>query len=220
VQDTEADLILSYYFAGELFDFKHLVGNALLADKIFGLSKGKFKAILPQELEQASERGIDIRNDDLEALIRSDLALFNFDGTDLDSGTVVEFVIAKMLDIPCVTLRTDFRNAGDQKEGSDWNLMCSGYPRSEEVSINAIALWKDSDSCVTSYVHNLSEIIVSSFEEVLEKNPLISNELELKKLYSNCIKLCGGNLDYILNEREVEKIITRKLFKQKKLRSQ
>ena len=77
---------------------------------------------------------VDIRNQDLKQVMACDLALFNFDGTDLDSGTVVEFMMAKVLDIPSVLLRSDFRASGDQeREGDDWNLMCSFYPRSKKV---------------------------------------------------------------------------------------
>ena len=61
----------------------------------------------------------------------------NFDGCELDSGTVVEFCFAKMLDLPAVLLRTDFRVKGDN--GKDpWNLMCSGYPRTEVLLISAM----------------------------------------------------------------------------------
>lgn len=62
--------------------------------------------------EGASIKTIDIRNRDIKAVMEADLVFFNFDGTDLDSGTVVEFMIAKMLDIPAVLLRTDCRNGG------------------------------------------------------------------------------------------------------------
>ena len=54
----------------------------------------------------------------------------------LDSGTVVEFVYAKLLDIPAVILRTDFRGGGDQDtDGDAWNLMVSFYPRTRNVTL-------------------------------------------------------------------------------------
>ena len=87
---------------------------------------------------------VDIRNQDLMQVMACDLGLFNFDGTDLDSGTVVEFMMAKMLDIPSVLLRSDFRASGDQeREGDDWNLMCSFYPRSRKVQFNAMAWYQE-----------------------------------------------------------------------------
>ena len=42
-----------------------------------------------------------------------DLCILNYDGPELDSGTVVEFMVSKFADIPSVIVRTDFRNAGD-----------------------------------------------------------------------------------------------------------
>ena len=134
----------SVYFAGDLFDHKHLLGNAILAETITRRSKGKYESILPQALEKTFTRTIDIRNQDLFLLMNCDLGLFNFDGTDLDSGTVVEYVIAKILDIPSVILRSDFRNSGDQKQGGDnWNLMCSNYPRSRIIQFNAMEWYQD-----------------------------------------------------------------------------
>lgn len=132
------------YFAGDLFDHKHLAGNAILAEAIDRRSAGRYACVVPQDLEQATARMVDIRNQDLKQVMACDLALFNFDGTDLDSGTVVEFMMAKMLDIPSVLLRSDFRASGDQeREGDDWNLMCSFYPRSIKVQFNAMAWYQE-----------------------------------------------------------------------------
>ena len=104
---------MDVYFAGELFSAKHIIGNAVLAAAIETVSEGRFSCILPQALEQRGTTPRAIRDQDLEAVYRSDVALFNFDGTEVDSGTVVEFMFAKFLDIPSVILRTDFRAAGD-----------------------------------------------------------------------------------------------------------
>ena len=132
------------YFAGDLFDHKHLAGNAILADAVDRRSGGRYACVVPQDLEQATGRMVDIRNQDLMQVMACDLGLFNFDGTDLDSGTVVEFMTAKMLDIPTVLLRSDFRASGDQeREGDDWNLMCSFYPRTKKVQFNAMAWYQE-----------------------------------------------------------------------------
>ena len=118
----------SIYFAGDLFNHKDLIGNLLLSEAIEKESSGSYICVVPQHLEQSTNRSIDIRNSDLSEIIKADLILLNFDGTELDSGTVVEFLFAKALDIPAVILRSDFRAAGDQERGDPWNLMCSGYP--------------------------------------------------------------------------------------------
>lgn len=125
----------SVYFAGELFDIKHLTGNALLAESIFAKSKGKYLCHLPQDFELRGLNPHVIRDQDIIALFESDLAVFNFDGTELDSGTVVEFMLAKFADIPAVLLRSDLRAAGDQgsTKKDPWNLMASFYPRTEVV---------------------------------------------------------------------------------------
>src|SRR3954471_3430567 len=116
------------YFAGELFSLKHLIGNAWLAEAIYEKSHGKYRCLLPQDLIPPGRTGRSIRDQDLRALIACDLALFNYDGPDLDSGTVVEFMYAKFADIPSVLLRSDIRNAGDFRN-EPWNLMSSYYPR-------------------------------------------------------------------------------------------
>jgi len=131
------------YFAGELFSAKHLAGNAAVAQAIYKLSKGKYLPSLPQDLELRSTAAQDIRDTDIHSLLECDLAIFNFDGPELDSGTVVEFMFAKMADIPCVILRSDFRSAGDQPGGDPWNLMASFYPRSVSVAINSMSLYKE-----------------------------------------------------------------------------
>ena len=46
------------YFAGELFDHKHLIGNALLAAHIERLSNGRYRCVLPQDLEQTDSRAV------------------------------------------------------------------------------------------------------------------------------------------------------------------
>ncbi len=129
------------YFAGELFSSKHLVGNAALADAIARASNLNFSCVLPQTLEDREMSAQDIRDKDIVTLIGCDLALFNFDGPELDSGTVTEFMFAKFADIPALLLRTDFRRGGDQ--GADpWNLMMSFYPRTRTLCLNSMEIYK------------------------------------------------------------------------------
>ena len=84
----------------------------------------------------------DIRDKDIVTLIGCDLALFNFDGPELDSGTVAEFMFAKFADIPSLLLRTDFRRGGDQGE-DPWNLMMSFYPRTRTLCLNSLEIYKE-----------------------------------------------------------------------------
>jgi nucleoside 2-deoxyribosyltransferase len=129
------------YFASELFSLKHLIGNAYLAEAIYEKSHGKYLCVLPQNIEQRRTTAHSIRDHDIRTLLSCDLALFNYDGTELDSGTVVEFMFAKFADIPSVLLRSDIRHGGDQV-GDPWNLMTSFYPRTASVLVNSITLYK------------------------------------------------------------------------------
>lgn len=131
----------SVYFGGELFSVKHLVGNAWLAEAIYEKSHGRFRCVLPQDfaLRRASARAV--RDHSLRTLIGSDFALFNFDGADLDSGTVVEFMIAKFADIPSVLVRTDVRHA-DAGRDARWNLMATGFPRTASVIVPSLARYR------------------------------------------------------------------------------
>ena len=131
------------YFGGELFSAKHLLGNAALADAIRERSQGRFLPRLPQNFEQRDLSAQQVRDQDIRALLACDLGLFNYDGPELDSGTVVEFMFAKFADIPAVLLRTDFRTAGDQWIGGDpWNLMSSFYPRTTPLVCHAMSIYQ------------------------------------------------------------------------------
>ena len=138
---------LKIYFAGDLFDSKDLAGNLLMADAVERISGGRYKVMLPQdgECEVVERTSQSIRDADFELLLSCDIIVANFDGTDLDSGTVVEFCFAKMVDMPALLLRTDFRNSGDHTlpDGEPWNLMCSYYPRTRVLHINAMQYYHD-----------------------------------------------------------------------------
>jgi hypothetical protein len=122
-------------------------------------------------------------------LLGCDLGLFNYDGPELDSGTVVEFMFAKFADIPSVLLRTDFRGAGDQLEGGDpWNLMSSFYPRTKVVVLNAMAIYQaglgespggeDASSAAAAYLIEAAAVaVIAAFEELLELPPHLPRDL-------------------------------------------
>lgn len=130
------------YFGGELFSAKHLCGNAALAERLYERSGGRYVSVIPQNLEQRDTTAQQIRDQDIRTLLQCDVGLFHYDGPELDSGTVIEFMFAKFADIPAVLLRTDFREGGDQGP-EPWNLMSSFYPRTETVLLDAMALYKE-----------------------------------------------------------------------------
>ena len=129
---------------GSLFNHKDLTGNALLAEYIEKCSGNQYRCCLPQNVEQHQTTALDIRNKDIVKLIECDLGLFNFDCTELDAGVVVEFMLAKFLDMPAVILRSDFRTCGEKEiGGEDWNFMCSFYRETRVVQFNAIISYQE-----------------------------------------------------------------------------
>lgn len=183
----------SVYFAGDLFNSKDLLGNAVMADAIFEVSQGRYKCVLPQDLEQNKLNPKAIRDSDILNLLSSDVAIFNFDGSELDSGTVVEFMFAKFADIPSVVLRSDFRNGGDcqktncNEKGDDtvfppWNLMASFYPRTKIVLANcakeyALAHGNSKEKAFASILQ-IAKKVVSSFDEVVATKPVMQKNIK------------------------------------------
>jgi hypothetical protein len=170
------------FFAGELFDHKHLTGNQMLAMQIGNASNGRFECFLPQDMNTAGLSFDEIRRKDLNALFNADLALFNFDGGDADSGAVAEFIAAKAINKPAVLFRSDFRSAGDQEQLAPWNLMCSGYPNTETLVVNSMQLYKSlrkqSPVETIEAVHrNIAEMLVEKFNAVLKNAAAPSPEV-------------------------------------------
>jgi nucleoside 2-deoxyribosyltransferase len=129
------------YFGGELFSLKHLIGNAWLAEAIYEKSHGKFRCLLPQDFQFSRRGARAVRDYCLRALVACDLALLNFDGPDLDSGTVIEFMVAKFADIPTVLVRSDVRHVSDVRS-EPWNLMACGFPRTSVVLVPSLSRYR------------------------------------------------------------------------------
>ena len=194
---------LSIYFAGALFNHKDLIGNRILANVLERISEGRYRCVLPQDLESSVSRAIDVRNQDLKSVIEADLTLFHFDGTELDSGTIVEFMVAKMLDIPAVVIRTDFRLSGDQsKDGDPWNLMCSGYPRTKVILRNGMKDYQNASRRSSSeqemlnmYLSPVAHLIDRNFIELLQHPSLFGGDIDKAQMhYDWAIRFPGGGL--------------------------
>ncbi len=203
--------MFSIYFAGDLFDQKHITGNLLLARQIEHKSSERYTCILPQNWEgKVYKNTIDIRNKDIAAIINADMVLFNFDGTDLDSGTVVEFMIAKMLDIPAVILRTDCR-VGGYLNNEDWNLMVNGFPRCAIVKHSALFVY---NQLGLDIMHNLiADSVINAFENLLLEKSLFYSAQEMFYAYKHIIKLCGSDLDQLITDSDLKRIIDHKIQK-------
>ncbi len=211
------------YFAGSLFNHKDLTGNALLAQYIQKCSGNRYRCCLPQDVEQHHTSAREIRNELIAKLIECDLGLFNFDGTELDAGMVVEFMLAKFLDIPAVILRSDFRTCGEKEiGGDDWNFMCSFYPRTKIVQLNAIISYQNAlegsqskEKAIVRYYNQIAELVIENLESVRKEAPLQkSDRKKLEALYQWALIFPGGGIEkWFSNETFVDGIIAAKIQK-------
>ena len=212
---------LRIYFAGDLFDSKDLGGNLMLADAIDRYAEGRYQVMLPQngECEVQERTSQSIRDADFELLFNCDVIVANFDGPDLDSGTVVEFCFAKMLDMPAVLLRTDFRDGGDKTlpDGSPWNLMCSHYPRTENLHINGMVLYHECKAqtilpadFLNNYYNRIAEKIVAALDRVVAEPAWLEGH-RLMEQYKSTVRSIGGTLPKRLPKARLREIIDSKV---------
>lgn len=191
-----------YYFAGGLFDHKELIGNHLLAEAIARLSGGRWEALLPQKAEnQLRPDALEIRDNDFAMVLQADAAIFNFDGSELDSGTVAEFMAARFLDLPCVLFRTDFRSAGDQNaDGEPWNLMLSGYPRTATLRYDCMSRYQElfrglsTAEALEKYYAEMAEAVIAKLDAATCMTPVYQSEAERQTARNLLIRTCGGTL--------------------------
>ena len=220
----------SVYLGGELFSLKHLIGNAWLAEAIYEKSHGRFRCLPPQDFTELRGRsGRAIRDFNLRALVGCDLALFNFDGSDLDSGTVVEFMAAKFADLPAVLLRTDVRNAGERRD-EPWNLMASYFPRTATVMVPSLFAYRGalqrrqrrrledalhlagqhSSAAAQLVCEHVAAQCVRAFDRVLAVPPVMPRHLR-EEAYQWLPVLCGLHGKQKEMRKEFERHLERKV---------
>ena len=205
------------YFAGELFSLKHLAGNALLADGIERAPGSSYRCIMPQDLEQRGTTPVEIRNQDLLHVLTCDVGVYHFDGPELDSGTVVEFMIAKMLDIPAVIVRTDFRLGGDSKT-DPWNLMVSSYPRTEVVLADSMAEYQihlrsgpiSPVEAASRASSDLAVKIVAALDKAKSAAPLLSGS-HREAVYEWMRHLPGSGFSSIISTEQLAQLLDQKI---------
>ena len=211
---------LKIYFAGDLFDHKDLAGNLLLAKAVERVSGNRYQLLLPQdgECEVVSRTSQSIRDEDFKLLYNCDLLIANFDGPDLDSGTVVEFCFAKMVDMPTLLLRTDFRDSGDHTlpDGEPWNLMCSHFPRTEVLYLNAMVRYHDCrnnaaeiDDLLTGFYTSIASDVVDALDRVCQQKSWLGAE-NLSRQYRMALKSVGGSVEAAFDGEAFEQIIASK----------
>jgi nucleoside 2-deoxyribosyltransferase len=129
------------YAAGGLFSQHELATNVLIKEAVWRLSDGRFQLVLPQsrEMRQLNRPDVEahLRNVDILEVVKADIVLARFDGLELDSGTVVEFTVAKSLGKPTIVLRCDFRRLYGKGLSEPYNLMVKSWPRTVEVHIDS-----------------------------------------------------------------------------------
>ena len=199
------------YFAGGLFDHKELTGNMLLAEKIERLSAGRYQVLLPQDFESAQTDATSVRNNDYKLLLTCDLIVANFDGVELDSGTVAEFCCAKMLDMPAVLFRTDFRN-GVERPGAvvPWNLMISAYPRTVNLIINGMDELVRHGRDLEQYHSSIAEQIIAAMDKAVVTGSILSQK-DLTDHYKRILQLLWGGMSGLFTEQDLQTLIAEKI---------
>lgn len=221
------------YCAGGLFTQDELATNVLLKEAVWRLSDGKFQLFLPQsrEMQELGRSDIEayIRNTDLLEVVKADIILVRFEGLELDSGTVVEFMVAKSLGKPTVVLRSDFRRTSFGGFCEPYNLMVKNWPRSVEVQLNSFGLWAEllskerqvpdgGDSVeatmraelgtVQASVDEIAGRVIAGFEAVLEMgSPFPPDYREV--VYRASRFGTGSGFSELMTEGELEKIVQR-----------
>jgi nucleoside 2-deoxyribosyltransferase len=221
------------YAAGGLFTQHELATNVLIKEAVWRLSNGKFQLFLPQsrELRELNRPDIAafIRNGDLLEVVKADIILARFDGLELDSGTVVEFAMAKSLGKPTVILRCDIRRLSGTGLTEPYNLMVKSWPRNVDVHINSFVNYVgllaqerqalgDSDtfqatmkaelSTVQKGVDEIAKQVIAGLEAVLKmKSPYPPEYQEI--VYKASRYSPGSGFDQLLTENELGEIIQR-----------
>lgn len=130
------------YLAGGLFSQHELTTNVAIKEAVWRFSNGRFEIVLPQskELRQLDRADLAayLRNTDLKLVVEADILLARFDGVELDTGTVVEFMLAKMLGKPTIILRSDSRHLTSGGLDDPYDLMVKNWPRTVEVHIDSL----------------------------------------------------------------------------------
>lgn len=149
-----------------------------------------------------------IKDKDTLGLVESEVALFAFEGVELDSGTVVEFMQAKRLDIPAVVYRSDIRGGSGEEaideEKNRWNLMVGFYPRTKIVYLSAIVDYQEvyqkvngdnatAHAVARAYSESIAQVLLNAMEEVMGLSPIIDKDSKIK-LKRQCLKLWGIDL--------------------------
>ncbi|MBO5723845.1 MAG: hypothetical protein J6S58_03370, partial [Lentisphaeria bacterium] len=142
----------------------------------------------------------------------SEALVANFDGPDLDSGTVVEFCYGKFLDLPTVLLRTDFRKNGDQDTGADpWNLMCSSYPRTEVLCIHSMK--ELHQKTMREFLGSLAQRIVEKLDKAAALPRLTTDFKTEAAAFRRAVISAGASMPERFSEARIRSILQKRFEK-------
>ena len=170
--------ILTVYFAGPLFTIEELVGNQALVTEMEKVSAGRYKFFLPQSQSiELSHEAATIRQSDLNNVLAADLFLGNFNGPDLDSGTVAEFLTAKFADKPAVLLHSDFRvlTCPAGMKPIIFNSVLLGWPRTKVVVVDALAFYSANGASVSLLLQHVATLTVAALDEIAQTKPMFAS---------------------------------------------
>jgi nucleoside 2-deoxyribosyltransferase len=221
------------YSAGGLFTQDELATNIMIKEAVWRLSNGKYQLFLPQsrELQELDQPNLEayIRNTDLLEVVRADILLVRFDGLELDSGTVVEYMMAKFLGKPTVILRSDFRSVSFLPLCEPYNSMVKNWPRIIEIHLNSFGIWaelfsaerpvhSDSESLqglmnvelgtLQKSVDEVAKQVIAALEAVIKmKSPYLP---EYQEIVYRAVRFSpGSGFDQFLKVSELDEIIQR-----------
>jgi len=213
----------------ECFTQHELGTNILIKEAVWRLSNGKSQLILPQSVEVKKFEAAYLRNVNLLDVMRADIMMTRFDGPELDSGTVVEFVMAKSLGKPTVILRCDYRHLSGTGIDEPYNLMARNWPRTVEVHIDSIVSYvgllaeerqtlgdtvtfettlKAELNTIQKGVDEIAQKIVDGLEAVIKlKSPYPPEYREV--VYKALRYSPGSGFDQLFTENELDETIQR-----------
>jgi len=219
------------YAAGGLFTQDELAMNVMLKEAVWRLSNGRFQLFLPQsrELREFDRPDIEayIRNDDLVEVVKADIVTVRFDGLELDSGTVVEFITAKSLGKPTVILRCDFRRLSGTGLAEPYNLMVKSWPRNVVVHTDALMMYsrllaqerealgkgdafqatmKAELGAILKCIDQLAQQMIDGMEAAIAMPSPYPPEYQ--EMVYRAFRYCpGGGFDHMLTEEELAETI-------------
>ena len=92
--------------------------------------------------------------------------------------------------------------------------MCSGYPRTRKVSLNAMAWYQEAWNkgggtlaILKRFYGKLSKTILAEFDLVLKEQSLIDNEQMLLNVYEWALRFPGNGFTDLISEEELRTLL-------------